>query len=613
MSTETLVAIIIVCVVAAVALVTLAIWFFYRQKRNAELLRMDWLVPSDKVQELQNNSLSSASLLHGAIIDRSGGGRSTLMNSRTAVYSSSIENVSDTDSRANSFTHHLAMYEHAIVEVTEESWDGGGTTAFRQFVMSRRACIVELHAMKQLSHDNISSFIGVCCRNNKLCFLHSYCAKGTLAYVLSAHSDSSNIHVSGGSVSRRQSIETSESISQHHPNLGGSSRLEWFFKQSFFLDIASGMEYLHSSRLGFHGRLNSDNVMVDSRWVAKITGFGKWSFGVRHPQEQLVHLDDIGYHLLWVAPEILRQPKLISEWGDNVYALKKADVYSFAIVMSEIIYDIPPYSHLAMSTREIINALIVNNHSTVNDDTYKNHILMRPLSDKELVLQNVEKQQGFGAGGQTAVPLTSLGGAAPESANDTVAVDACRRLMIRCWDENVSRRPPFKEIYAQLRSQARANHGGNLVDTIIRKLELYAQNLESVVQTRTNELVDEKRRSDVLLKRLLPESVAERLKHGLPVDPQLFDMVSVYFSDIVSFTTLASGLTPFQVVGFLNSLFVFVDDIISRYRVYKVETIGDGYMVKNFTLIKIYLKVGNVPCEDFAFIFVFCAGRQRFA
>ncbi|CAH2106754.1 unnamed protein product [Euphydryas editha] len=87
-------------------------------------------------------------------------------------------------------------------------------------------------------------------------------------------------------------------------------------------------------------------------------------------------------------------------------------------------------------------------------------------------------------------------------------------------------------------------------------MEKYASNLEALVTEKTEQLLQEKKRTDDLLNRMLPRTVAEALKRGEPVQAESYDCVTIYFSDIVGFTKLAATNTPMQ-----------------------VETIGDAYMV----------------------------------
>ena len=68
-------------------------------------------------------------------------------------------------------------------------------------------------------------------------------------------------------------------------------------------------------------------------------------------------------------------------------------------------------------------------------------------------------------------------------------------------------------------------------------------------------------------------SVAEQLKAGKHVNPELFPDASVYFSDIVSFTKLASESTPMEVVTMLNDLYFMFDTTIAKFKVYKVTLI----------------------------------------
>ena len=150
--------------------------------------------------------------------------------------------------------------------------------------------------------------------------------------------------------------------------------------------------------------------------------------------------------------------------------------------------------------------------------------------------------------------------------------------MRECWSEKPEHRPDLTTIKRRL-ERMRLGNKHNIMDNMMAMMERYANNLEEIVQERTSQLVEEKRKTEVLLHRMLPPSVAGQLMVGEEVVPESFDAVTIFFSDIVGFTEMSSNSTPMQVVVFLNDLYTLFDAIIREYNVYKVETIGDAYMV----------------------------------
>uniref|UniRef100_A0A1I7ZQC1 Guanylate cyclase n=1 Tax=Steinernema glaseri TaxID=37863 RepID=A0A1I7ZQC1_9BILA len=153
-----------------------------------------------------------------------------------------------------------------------------------------------------------------------------------------------------------------------------------------------------------------------------------------------------------------------------------------------------------------------------------------------------------------------------------------------CWTEDSKDRPKIETIRSLLKSMV-SGRSSNLMDHVFKMLESYAQHLEEEVQARTQELVEEKKKSDLLLYRMLPRQVADKLKLGQSVPPESFDSVTVFFSDVVSFTTLAGKSTPLQVVNLLNELYTVIDGIIGEHDVYKL---GQSVPPESFDSVTVF-------------------------
>ena len=104
------------------------------------------------------------------------------------------------------------------------------------------------------------------------------------------------------------------------------------FKISLLLDVVSGMHYVHRSTLEYHGRLTSKYFFLDAKFTCKIGQY--WSNTLRvsriNDTDNVIDTEDI----LWMAPEVLR--------GNSIS--NKSDIYSFGIILQEILLRSKPYA-----------------------------------------------------------------------------------------------------------------------------------------------------------------------------------------------------------------------------------------------------------------------------
>ncbi|XP_009323138.1 PREDICTED: atrial natriuretic peptide receptor 2, partial [Pygoscelis adeliae] len=234
-----------------------------------------------------------------------------------------------------------------------------------------------------------------------------------------------------------------------------SINLDWMFRYSLINDIVKGMAFLHNSIIGHHGSLKSSNCVVDSRFVLKITDYGLASF--RSPCDgEDTHA--LYAKKLWTAPELLQKGHLPTP------GMQKADVYSFGIIVQEVALRNGPF-----------------------------YIEGMDLSPKEIVQKVRNSQKPFFR------PSIDIG----------VHSEELAVLMERCWAQEPAERPDFSQIKIFIR---RFNKEGStsILDNLLSRMEQYANNLEKLVEERTQAYLEEKRKAENLLYQILPHSPCRR-------------------------------------------------------------------------------------------------------
>lgn len=354
--------------------------------------------------------------------------------------------------------------------------------------MSAGAMWRAISHLRALRHENILRLLGVVLESPHKCVLSEQATRGTL----------------------------------HELLFTNAVAMTADFKLSVLADIAAGMKYIHCSPVGLHGKLSSKNCVIDAKWACKISHY--WVNCLSPAGSLTMYLaEEHAEDLLWTAPEVMR---------GNTY-IPKSDVFSYGIILQEIIMEDRPYgANLPrLEASEILK--IIQTEST---DVY------RPF-----------------------IP-------------DSCCPDTWKNLAESCWKEQPTDRPSFDSIVSLL-TMLNGGREISLADSMATRLEAHTRHLEDVVMERSLELADEKVRMETLLCELLPKSVFEQMKAGQKIRPESFEQVTFFNSDIVGFTSISSQSTPMQVVKLLNSMYSVFDEVLSNYDVYKVATIGDAYVV----------------------------------
>ncbi|PAV86471.1 hypothetical protein WR25_07960 isoform A [Diploscapter pachys] len=359
-----------------------------------------------------------------------------------------------------------------------------------------RSIRMEVLALQEAKHQNIIGFTGMVVENPTVFVAYEFAARGSLRDLL----DNEDLPVDDD------------------------------FVNHVARDIIAGMDYLHSSAVGSHGRLKSTNCLLDSRWMVKLSSFGLRQ--MRQEENPIREGIQEGKDDLWTAPELLRWSTGLGQCSDLL--VQKADVYSVGILLYELFGKNGPWGD-------------------------------EPMEPKNIVRRVRDLEEG-------KTPFR------PDLRMLKDAPELVPRAVSDCWNEDPSSRPTMHQIKKRFRPLT-AGLKNSIMDNMVHIIEKYTEKLENEIKERNRELAKEKEKCDELLQMMLPRTIAENLKRGQNVHAQGFECVTVYFSDLPGFHELSSNSEPIDIVNFLNDIYTLFDGIIPKYDVYKVETIGDAYMV----------------------------------
>jgi len=222
----------------------------------------------------------------------------------------------------------------------------------------------------------------------------------------------------------------------------------------------------------------------------------------------------------WMAPELLRG-------GRNS---PQSDVYAFGITIFEVYARREPYAD----------------------------------EDPRQVLDEV-------ADPSTAVSSTGRSTRRPRIPDN--CPDSVERIMRECWHSDPSCRPSCEEVDRMLKTLdtqtmgPQGTRGFGRTSSTAEALTLgnkFARGASSSVRN--------------LLHDVFPKRIAEKLIAGQKIQPEHYEEVTIFFSDIVGFTDISAELSGVEVSDMLDRLYIQFDELSQKHNVFKVETIGDAYM-----------------------------------
>ncbi|GKB98422.1 kinase-like domain, phloem protein 2-like protein, partial [Tanacetum coccineum] len=262
--------------------------------------------------------------------------------------------------------------------------------------------IAEIETLTSCKHENIISLLGFCYEGNgAMILVYEHASKGSLENYL-------------GSSDKM-------------------TTLTWAQRLNICLDVAHGLNYIHNNtdhgkQKMIHRDIKSDNILLGDSWKAKIADFGLSKF---HPADQAastIYTSMVAGTYVYLDPEYEKYGKLN----------KKSDIYSFGVVLLEILSGRMAYDSVYTKVNEKGIAPIARDH-------YKKGTIM------EIVDHKIKEE--------TDEHVFSL-----SKGPDKESLDVFLEITFRCVTETQAKRPSIEAVINELKKalDSQENHKDSL-------------------------------------------------------------------------------------------------------------------------------------------------------
>ncbi|CAB3399607.1 unnamed protein product [Caenorhabditis bovis] len=457
--------------------------YYYYQRRRTQLYLMSWKIPRENLKVIVNKNANAKM-------------QKELENKKNQTEAERVASKEAMLAKRRVFGSYGVM---------------GSTRAelmkFKQNknVSFNKKQTADLLELQYLQHENMSKFLGIACNepDNQLLCAYTLIERATLEEICLDH----------------------------------DYTLDHMFKSAFFGDLVRGLSYLHKSKIGYHGFLNTSNCMVDVNWVLKLSNFGISNIMADLLDKNIIKGETVpplvSYsQYIWFAPEHMKE---YDESGKKPPRLLRGsmegDMYSFGLVIWQMIFRTDPFlsgSPVERPTQSLVKDII---HNDLKPD-------LTPNGEENALIRKIEE----------------------------------------CLSRDINQRPSLRGIQEAV-YKCYPSASGNLIDQMLHLNMKNAAILERIVKERQAMVEEAKGQTMRLLNEMLPASIAKILTNGGQVPPRSYDSATVMFVQICDFPVLMHQSNPDQIVFFLNDVFDTFDTIIKGFDAYKVETTGETYMV----------------------------------